>query len=105
MKQEPTEGKTLSQRSPVGIPFLLGGEDVKLVRPAKTVYYAMKTLSITLPDDVIERFEKLVIQRGDGYVSVNTNEVNGRDALFADLLMFGLDELEVSDSEIPDDVD
>lgn len=65
----------------------------------------MKTLSITLPDDVVERFEKLAAQRGEGYVSVNTNEVSGRDALFADLLMFGLDELEVSDSEIPDDID
>ncbi len=65
----------------------------------------MKTLSITLPDDVIERFEKLAIQRGNDYVSVNTNEVSGRDALLADLLIFGLDELEVFDTDIPDDVD
>ena len=65
----------------------------------------MKTIQVNLPDNVMERFEKFAQQRGDSYESVNTDEVKGRDALFTDLLTFGLDELDVSESEIPDDVD
>ncbi len=65
----------------------------------------MKTIQVNVPDNVIERFEKFAQQRGDDYESVNTDEVKGRDALFTDLLMFGLDELEVNESEIPDDID
>lgn len=64
----------------------------------------MKTLQINLPDAVIERFEKLATEQGgDNYVSVNTNEVSGQDALFTDLLVLGLDELEAGEAEFPDD--
>lgn len=66
----------------------------------------MKTLQINLPNDVVERFEKLAKEQGgDHYVSVNTNEVNGYDALFTDLLILGLDELEAGEAEFPDDVE
>jgi len=66
----------------------------------------MKPLQINLPDDVIERFEKLYKEQGgDNYISVNTNEVKGHDALFTDLLVLGLDELEVGEAEFPDDVE
>lgn len=66
----------------------------------------MKPLQINLPDDVIQRFEKLYKEQGgDNYVSVNTNEVKGHDALFTDLLVLGLDELEVGEAEFPDDVE
>jgi hypothetical protein len=65
----------------------------------------MKTLQINIPDDVMDRLEKLASKQGDNYVSVNTNEVGGRDALFTDLLVLGLDELDVNEAEIPDDVE
>ncbi len=66
----------------------------------------MKTLQINLPDDVMERFEKLAREQGGThYVSVNTNEVTGHDALLTDLLILGLDELEVGEAEFPDDVE
>ncbi|OQW93161.1 MAG: hypothetical protein BWK79_12625 [Beggiatoa sp. IS2] len=63
----------------------------------------MKTLEVQLPDEVIARFEKLVASRGEGYVSVNTDEVGGRNALLTDLLILGLDELEAAESDFPDD--
>jgi hypothetical protein len=63
----------------------------------------MKTLQINLPDEVMERFEKLVAkQGGDNYVSVNTDEVSGKDALLTDLLILGLDELQAGEDEYPD---
>ena len=42
MKQEPTEGIALSQREPVGIPALKGGEDVNSPRPIKLVWVLAK---------------------------------------------------------------
>lgn len=65
----------------------------------------MKTLQINLPDAVIARFEKLALQQGSSYVSVNSTEVSGKDALFTDLLILGLDELDAGESEFPDDVE
>jgi hypothetical protein len=63
----------------------------------------MKTLQINLPDEVMERFEKLLAkQDGDNYVSVNTDEVSGKDALLTDLLILGLDELQAGEAEYPD---
>jgi hypothetical protein len=63
----------------------------------------MKTLQINLPDDVVERFKKVAAKRGEGYVSVNCDEVRGQDALFTDLIILGLDELEAGESEFPDE--
>jgi hypothetical protein len=64
----------------------------------------MKTLQINLPDEVMARLEKLANEQGgDSYVSVNSSEVNGRDALFTDLLILGLDELEAGEAAFPDD--
>jgi hypothetical protein len=64
----------------------------------------MKTLQINVPDNVMERLEKLSSEQGgDNYVSVNTNEVSGKDALFTDLLVLGLDELEAGEAQFPDD--
>jgi predicted transcriptional regulator len=64
----------------------------------------MKTLQINLPDEVMARLDKLANEQGgDSYVSVNSSDVNGRDALFADLLILGLDELEAGEAAFPDD--
>jgi hypothetical protein len=66
----------------------------------------MKKLEVSLPDDVVARFEKLFVEQGgNGYVSVNSNDVSGRDALVTDLLILGLDELAAGEAEFPDDVD
>lgn len=65
----------------------------------------MKTLEIHLPDDVMERLEKLIAQQGTNYASVNTTELTGRDALLTDLLILGLDEIEAGETEFPDDVE
>ncbi len=62
----------------------------------------MKTLQINLPDNIAERFEKLAVAQGEDYASVNTTEVTGRDALFADLLVLGLDEIEAGAAQFPD---
>jgi hypothetical protein len=63
----------------------------------------MKSLQVNIPDHLMERFEKLVAsQGGDNYVSVNTDEVTGSDALFTDLLVLGLDELEAGEADFPD---
>jgi len=62
----------------------------------------MKSLQVNIPDNLMERFEKLVAaQGGDDYVSVNTDEVSGKDALFTDLIVLGLDELE-DETNFPD---
>jgi predicted transcriptional regulator len=66
----------------------------------------MKTLQINVPDNVMQRLDKLAKdQGGDSYVSVNTSEVNGRDALFTDLLILGLDELAAGEAQFPDQED
>lgn len=65
----------------------------------------MKTLQINLPDAVVDRFEKFALQQGSNYVSVNSSEVSGQDALFTDLLILGLDELDAGEAEFPDDVE
>lgn len=66
----------------------------------------MKKLEVSLPDNVVARFEKLFSEQGgSGYVSVNSNDVSGRDALVTDLLILGLDELAAGEAEFPDDVD
>lgn len=64
----------------------------------------MKILQVNLPDEVMQRIEKLATeQNGTEYISVNTNEVRGLDALVTDLLILGLDELEVGESQFPDE--
>ena len=64
----------------------------------------MKILQVNLPNEVMQRIEKLAIeQNGTEYISVNTNEVRGLDALVTDLLILGLDELEVGESQFPDE--
>jgi len=64
----------------------------------------MKTLQINVPDQLMERLDKLSSEQGgDNYVSVNTNEVNGKDGLFTDLLILGLDELDAGEAEFPDE--
>ncbi len=66
----------------------------------------MKTLQLNIPDDVMVRIEKLAAEQGGpNYVSVNSNEVQGRDALLTDLLILGLDELDVGESQFPDDIE
>ena len=63
----------------------------------------MKALQINVPDEVMARLEKLATEQGgDNYVSVNSNEVSGRDALFTDLFVLGLDELEAGEADFPD---
>ncbi len=62
----------------------------------------MKTLQINLPDEVAARFEQLAAAQGDDYASVNTSEVTGRDALFTDLLVLGLEELTAGEEAFPD---
>jgi len=64
---------------------------------------AMKTVQFNLPDEVADRLEKLLSAQSAGYVSVNSTEVSERDALFTDLLILGLDELDVGENEFPDD--
>ena len=63
----------------------------------------MKTLQIQLPDEIATRFEKLAEQQGDDYESVNSDDVKGRDALFTDLLVLGLEELTAGEDDFPDD--
>ena len=63
----------------------------------------MKTLQVNLPDDVVSRFEKIAEAQGDDYVSVNSDEVKGKDALFTDLLILGLDELAAGEDDFPDE--
>jgi hypothetical protein len=65
----------------------------------------MKTVEIHVPDDIMVRLEHLLATQGTDYVSVNTNEVVGREALLADLLVLGLDALDVGEAEFPDDID
>ena len=66
----------------------------------------MKTLQVNLPDEVMKRIETLAAEQGGpNYVSVNSNEVRGYDALLTDLLILGLDELDVGESQFPDDVE
>lgn len=66
----------------------------------------MKTLQLNIPDDVMVRIEKLAAEQGGpNYVSVSSNEVQGLDALLTDLLILGLDELEVGESQFPDDIE
>jgi hypothetical protein len=76
---------------------------VQLIPNPKVGNNTMKTLQINVPDEVMARLEKLATEQGgDNYVSVNTNEVNGRDGLFTDLLILGLDELQAGEAEFPD---
>lgn len=64
----------------------------------------MKKLEANLPDNVLTRFDKLFQEQGgEGYVSVNTDEVTGRDALLTDLLILGLDQLIDTEAQFPDD--
>ena len=66
----------------------------------------MKTLQINIPDALMERIDKLITDQGNNdYISVNSDEICGKDALLTDLLMLGLDELEVGEAEFPDDKD
>jgi hypothetical protein len=66
----------------------------------------MKMLQINIPDELMNRLEKLAVEQGgSNYVSVNTNEIKGKDALFTDLLILGLDELEAGEASFPDDED
>lgn len=65
----------------------------------------MKTIQFQTSDEVAARLEKLLSAEGEGYESVNTSEVHGRDALLTDLVLLGLDELDVQENEFPDDVD
>lgn len=65
----------------------------------------MKTVEIRVPDDMMARLEKLLTAQGTDYVSVNTNEVAGREALLTDLLILGLDALDAGETSFPDDAD
>lgn len=65
----------------------------------------MKTVEIRVPDEVMTRLENLLTTQGTGYVSVNTNDVLGREALLTDLLILGLDALDAGETSFPDDVD
>ncbi|MCP4700405.1 MAG: hypothetical protein GY862_26665 [Gammaproteobacteria bacterium] len=64
----------------------------------------MKTLQFQVSDELSERLEKLAAQQGEDYASVNASELSGRDALFTDLLILGLDEIAAGEDEYPDDV-
>jgi len=64
----------------------------------------MKSLQFQLPDAIAARVEKLVLEQGGDYESVNAAELKGRDALLTDLLILGLDELSAGESDFPDDV-
>lgn len=63
----------------------------------------MKTITISVPDNVAQRLDKLVNALSEDYVSVNTSEVTGQDALLTDLLILGLDEIAAGEAEFPDD--
>jgi hypothetical protein len=63
----------------------------------------MKTVEIRVPDDMMTRLENLLASQGTDYVSVNTNEVAGREALLTDLLILGLDALDAGETSFPDD--
>lgn len=66
----------------------------------------MKMLQINIPEELMNRLEKLAIEQGGAnYVSVNTNEIKGKDALYTDLLILGLDELEAGEASFPDEED
>lgn len=64
----------------------------------------MKTLQFQIPDEIAARVEKLILQRGADYESVNTEEIKGRDALLTDLVAVGLDEIMAGEADFPDDV-
>ncbi len=64
----------------------------------------MKTLQFEIPDEISQRLEDLAASSAENYVSVNT-ELTGRDALFTDLIVLGLDELDAGEDEFPDDVE
>jgi hypothetical protein len=64
----------------------------------------MQKLEANLPDDVYARLKKLLLEQGgDDYVSVNTDEVKGHDALLTDLLTLGLEQLIDTEAQYPDD--
>jgi hypothetical protein len=64
----------------------------------------MQKLEANLPDSVHSRLQKLFTEQGgDNYVSVNSDEVKGHDALLTDLLMLGLEELLDTEAQYPDD--
>jgi len=63
----------------------------------------MKTITISVPDNVAQRLDKLVDALSEDYISVNTSEVTGQDALLTDLLILGLDEIAAGEAEFPDD--
>lgn len=63
----------------------------------------MKTVEIQVPDEVMKCIEHLLATQGKNYVSVNTSEVAGREALLTDLLILGLEALEEAD--FPDDLE
>jgi len=63
----------------------------------------MKTITISVPDNVAQRLDKLVDALSEDYISVNTSEVIGQDALLTDLLILGLDEIAAGEAEFPDD--
>jgi predicted transcriptional regulator len=65
----------------------------------------MKTLEFQIPDELAQRLDQLAASQGSDYESVNTSEVKGRDALFIDLLMLGLDEIAAGEEDFPDDVE
>lgn len=65
----------------------------------------MKKIEIGLPDEALAQLEKLIAERGKNYVSVNTDEISGRDALLTDVFILGLDGLLAGENEFPDDVD
>jgi len=64
----------------------------------------MQKLEANLPDSVYSRLQTLFTEQGgDDYVSVNTDEVKGHDALLTDLLMLGLEQLMDTEAQYPDD--
>lgn len=65
----------------------------------------MKTIEFQTSDEIAARLEKLLQAEANGYESVNTSEVKDRDALLSDLILLGLDELDVQENEFPDDVE
>lgn len=65
----------------------------------------MKTVQFQIPDELHDRLEGFAAKQGSDYASVNTPELSGRDALFCDLLMLGLDEIDAGEEEFPDDVE
>ncbi|WP_353572139.1 hypothetical protein [Candidatus Albibeggiatoa sp. nov. BB20] len=64
----------------------------------------MQKLEANLPNIVHNRLQKLFTdQGGNDYISVNSDEVKGHDALLTDLLMLGLDQLIDTEEQYPDD--